>query len=80
MVGLGAEHHGILLQPEHRVEDEHVVRVHYNKICIITRLELETGYRYFSNSSTEKKMSMWYVYTTIKILNRETGLNSCSLD
>ena len=35
MVGLGAEHHGILLQPEHRVEDEHVVRVHYNKICII---------------------------------------------
>ena len=42
MVGLGAEHHGILLQPEHRVEDEHVVRVHYNKICMITRLELET--------------------------------------
>jgi hypothetical protein len=31
MVGLGAEYHGVLLQPQHRVEDEHVVRVHCTK-------------------------------------------------
>jgi hypothetical protein len=34
--GLGPEHHGILFQPEHRVEDEHMERVHWaNNIIII---------------------------------------------